>query len=115
MQLTSRIAPSIPAVPAGRLLHGGTMFLLIGLGVILSANTGLCEEGSRSRRPPNVVLILADDHAELYNLKDDPGETKNLAESLPELTGELRAELDAWQAETNAPIPTERNPECILP
>ena len=32
----------------------------------------------------------------------------------PELAAQLRAELDAWQARTNAPIPTLPNPECVL-
>ncbi len=51
----------------------------------------------------------------LYNLKDDPGEQHNLAQAMPDLTAELRADLDAWQATTKAPIPTEPNPEYILP
>lgn len=34
---------------------------------------------------------------------------------MPELTAKLRVQLDAWQVETNAPIPAEPNPECILP
>ncbi len=50
----------------------------------------------------------------LFNLEDDPGEQNNLAESMPELASKLRAEIDAWQKETGAPIPTERNPDCIL-
>ena len=50
----------------------------------------------------------------LYNLRDDPGEQKNLADTLPELTAKLRAEMDAWQAATEAPIPAVRNPEYTL-
>ncbi len=50
----------------------------------------------------------------LYNLKDDPGEQKNLAGVMPDRAAALRSELDAWQAETNAPVPTKLNPECIL-
>ena len=30
------------------------------------------------------------------------------------MTAMLRAELDAWQAATKAPIPKTPNPECIL-
>jgi arylsulfatase A-like enzyme len=52
--------------------------------------------------------------AALYNLGDDPGEQNNLARSRPELFARLRAELDAWQEATGAPVPRERNPECIL-
>ncbi|MEM6777471.1 MAG: sulfatase [Planctomycetota bacterium] len=41
----------------------------------------------------------------LFNLKDDLGETKNLAEELPEVVLSLEAQLDAWLAETNAMVP----------
>ncbi|MCA9074842.1 MAG: sulfatase-like hydrolase/transferase [Planctomycetaceae bacterium] len=50
----------------------------------------------------------------LYNLKDDPGETTNVSEQHPEVTHRMRAELDAWQEKTQAPIPTVANPECVL-
>jgi arylsulfatase A len=50
----------------------------------------------------------------LYNLKDDPGETNNLAKSKPELAAKLRGEMDEWQNETRAPIPTVLNPEYDL-
>ncbi|NNE94112.1 MAG: sulfatase [Verrucomicrobiales bacterium] len=47
---------------------------------------------------------------ELYNLKEDIGETKNLAKSNPEKAGELHAALREWRAEIKAPVPTEPNP-----
>jgi len=47
---------------------------------------------------------------ELYNLADDPGETKNLAKSDPARTRELLARLRKIQAETKAPIPGKPNP-----
>lgn len=61
-----------------------------------------------------LIEFHEDDTVGLYDLKDDPGERNNLATSMPERTAELRAELDAWQADTDAPVPTKRNPECIL-
>ena len=61
-----------------------------------------------------LIEFHEDNSIGLYNLKDDPQEANNLAESKPELAAELRGELDAWQQTTNAPIPTLRNPECIL-
>jgi hypothetical protein len=33
---------------------------------------------------------------------------------MPELAAQLRAEMDAWQSETKAPIPTVLNPEYDL-
>jgi arylsulfatase A-like enzyme len=61
-----------------------------------------------------IIEFLEDDTVALFNLEDDPGETRNLTEEMPRLTKRLRAELDAWQAETGAPIPRESNPECVL-
>ena len=48
---------------------------------------------------------------ELYNLKQDPGETKNLAQSSPNKTKELLNRLKDWQTEIKAPIPSKANPE----
>jgi hypothetical protein len=42
---------------------------------------------------------------ELYNLKDDIGETKNLAEKLSGKTAEMRKKLHAWQKEVEAQLP----------
>ena len=51
-------------------------------------------------------------YEELYNLKEDIGETKNLAGVAPEKRAELSAKLSAWQKEIEALIP-EPNPECV--
>ena len=48
---------------------------------------------------------------ELYNLKQDPGETKNLAQTSPNKTKELLNRLKDWQTEIKAPIPSKANPE----
>jgi arylsulfatase A-like enzyme len=48
---------------------------------------------------------------ELYNLADDIGEVKNLAESNPEKTRELHEKLKEWRKDTKAPVPSEKNPE----
>jgi hypothetical protein len=50
----------------------------------------------------------------LFNLKEDPGERKNLAKRMPALAADLLAELKAWQEQTAAPIPSVANPECVL-
>ncbi|WP_190810677.1 sulfatase [Flagellimonas sp. S3867] len=54
-----------------------------------------------------------DDALELYNLEDDIGEKNNLAKNLPKKTEELYKLLKQWRADTNAPIPTEDNPEYL--
>jgi arylsulfatase A-like enzyme len=60
-----------------------------------------------------LIEFHEDNRAVLYNLKDDPGEQNDLSKSLPEVLAKLRAELDDWQAETKAPIPTTPNPDYI--
>lgn len=39
---------------------------------------------------------------ELYNLKRDPGEEKNLIDLKPEMANELKVKLEAWKKEVNA-------------
>lgn len=62
-----------------------------------------------------LIEFHEDDSVGLFNLKDDPGEQHNLADEMPELAKRMRAEMDAWQEATGAPIPKLRNPECVLP
>lgn len=50
---------------------------------------------------------------ELYNLKDDLSEQNNLASTNPEKVNELLKLLDKWRKNTDAPVPTELNPEYI--
>lgn len=48
---------------------------------------------------------------ELYNLKEDISEKRNLAEVQPEKVEELLDVLNAWREETNAPVPEKLNPD----
>ncbi len=50
-----------------------------------------------------------DGHVELYNLKSDLGETKDLASSMPDKTSDLRRRLRTWREGVNAQMP-RRNP-----
>ena len=59
-----------------------------------------------------LVEFDEDGRLELYNLKEDLGETRNLAEERPELTGELKAKLDAWRTSVGAKRPTRRDPRA---
>ena len=82
-------------------------------------------QGSESRdvlfrtRPCSIIRLgdwklhqyFEDGGLELYNLRQDVGETTNLAKEMPAKTAELLERLQEWQAEINAPIPQERNPE----
>lgn len=58
-----------------------------------------------------LIQYFENNDIELYNLKNDIGEKKNLAKSNPEKANELLTLLINWRTETNAPVPTELNPE----
>ena len=53
-----------------------------------------------------LMEFLEDHHLELYNLRDDIGETKNLAASMPEKAKELHTKMLAWRESVKAPMPT---------
>jgi arylsulfatase A-like enzyme len=61
-----------------------------------------------------LMEFFEDGRLELYNLKDDIGETKNLAKELPDKTKELHSRMLAWRAEIKAPMPT-KNTEIAKP
>ncbi|MEM6689121.1 MAG: sulfatase-like hydrolase/transferase [Planctomycetota bacterium] len=62
-----------------------------------------------------LIEFHEDNSVMLFNLRDDPGETQDLSTVYPDRTEELRKQLDDWQATTKAPIPTVKNPRCVLP
>jgi hypothetical protein len=61
-----------------------------------------------------LMEFLEDGRLELYNLKGDIGESKNLAQQMPGKAQELHARLVAWRTEINAPMPT-KNDGTALP
>ena len=52
-----------------------------------------------------LIRFFEDGHEELYNLKEDIGETKNLTDSEPEKRKEMSTKLTAWQEEIEALVP----------
>ena len=70
-------------------------------------------------RPCGVVRLgdwklheyFEDGGLELYNLKKDIGESKNLAQANPGKTTELHRLMKKWRSEIAAPVPTGRNPK----
>jgi arylsulfatase A-like enzyme len=59
--------------------------------------------------------IETNNSVELYNLKNDIGESNNLCTIEVEKRNELLHDLQAWQKEINAPLPTQKNPEYRAP
>ena len=55
-----------------------------------------------------LMEFLEDSHLELYNLRDDLGETKNLVQAMPEKAMELQAKLIAWRDLIQAPLPSPK-------
>lgn len=54
-----------------------------------------------------LMEYFEDGRLELYNLKDDIGESKNLAEENPEKAKELHAKMLAWREAIQAPMPAK--------
>jgi len=77
----------------GYLGAGGGTWRTLPVGVIRSGDWKLME-------------FFEDGRLELYNLREDIGETKNLAAAQPEKAKELHAQLLAWRKEIKAPMPT---------
>jgi arylsulfatase A-like enzyme len=62
--------------------------------------------GSSVRRGDHKLIeFFEDGHVELYNVREDVGETRNLAPEQPELAAALQRELAAWRASVEAKIP----------
>jgi len=82
-------------------------------------------EGAEAQRPPwratpcsairsgdwKLIQYFETGHVEMFNLKDDPGEQNDLTETHMTKAQELVSQLIAWRRATNAPVPTEKNPE----
>lgn len=56
-----------------------------------------------------LMEFLEDGRLELYNLREDIGESKNLAAAMPEKAAELHARLKAWREQIQAPMPTKND------
>ena len=60
-----------------------------------------------------LMEYLEDGHLELYNLRTDLSEKKNLAKEMPDKAKELHARLLAWRKAINAPMPTPNQPAAV--
>ena len=61
-----------------------------------------------------LLEFFEEDRVELYNLRDDVGEAKNLAATEPAKAKELHEKLIAWRKKLHAPMPT-KNGEVAKP
>lgn len=70
--------------------------------------------GSVQQGPWKLMEFFEDGHQELYNLDEDMGETRNLAEAEPGKVKELHARLVTWRNEVGAKMPTPNTPTDTL-
>jgi arylsulfatase A-like enzyme len=59
-----------------------------------------------------LIEFFEDERVELYNLREDAGEERDLAGAEPQLAAELREKLADWRQTVEAKIP-ERNPDYV--
>lgn len=55
-----------------------------------------------------LIEYFDDDSIELYDLRNDIGESKNLAEQMPRRAADMLRQLRAWRGETKAAMPVRR-------
>ena len=58
-----------------------------------------------------LLEYFIDGHLELYNLKDDLGETIDLEARMPDITRDLHQRLRQWREDVNARLPEKSDPE----
>ena len=82
-------------------------------------------EGAEAQRPPwratpcgairsgdwKLIEYFETGEVELFNLANDPSEQSDLSKQEEVKATELTAMLKAWQKQTNAPVPTKKNPK----
>jgi len=67
--------------------------------------------GAIRRGRYKLLEFFEDGRLELYDLEQDIGERNNLAQTQPDITRKLHAQLQAWRKQLNAPVPTKKNPQ----
>lgn len=71
---------------------------------------GATPYGAIRERDNKLIEFYEDGRVELYNLKEDIGETNDMSKEQPELAGRLQKKLHAWREAVGAQMP-EVNPE----
>ena len=71
---------------------------------------GATPYGAIRKGDHKLIEFFEDDRVELYNLREDIGETRALSTTLPALADTLRAQLHSWRASVGAQMPTP-NPD----
>ena len=92
------------APPAGQSVTGAQSLIMAleaaGVDTIFGIPGGAIHEGYWK-----LIEFFEDDSAELYNLRTDLGEARNIAPDHPDKVRALRAKLAAWRQATGAQMP----------
>jgi len=75
---------------------------------------GATPYGAARARDWKLIEFYEDMHVELYNLKEDIGETTDLASKMPEKAAQLRQMLHQWRQSVDAQMP-QPNPKAAKP
>jgi arylsulfatase A-like enzyme len=70
------------------------------------SNQGGAPGGAVREGDFKLIEFYEDNRVELYNVKNDPGEHRDLAAQMPAKAAELRRKLDAWRRSVNAVMPS---------
>jgi arylsulfatase A len=76
------------------------------------ANQGSKPGGAVRRGDYKLIEYYEDGRRELFDVRKDPSESRNLISERPQTAAELAAELDAWRKEVGAKMPTP-NPDFV--
>lgn len=60
------------------------------------------------------IHFFETNHVALYDMETDEAETTDVSKKYPRVTKQLTQTIQNWQRETNAPVPSEPNPKCVL-
>ncbi len=82
-----------------------------GIGKLALSEYGLAPIGTVRQGDWKLIENFETGALELYNLARDIGESKNLIKEKPAKARALYKALKKWRRETNAPVPTQLNPE----
>ena len=72
-----------------------------------SSPQGGTPSGAIRARDWKLIEFFGDDRHELYDLKDDIGERRNLAQKMPDKAKEMSDRLVAWRREVEAKLPSD--------
>jgi arylsulfatase A-like enzyme len=108
---------TLDGVSLSRLLTGGTIdrealywhfpgYLGAGEDTWRTTPAGAIRSG-----PWKLLEFFEDGRLELYNLKDDPGQARNLAAQHPDRVQDLHRRLQAWRKDVRAPMPAPQRKE----